>query len=130
MIAGAGDDTIEGGTGNDEMSGGDGADRFVFNPDRDGEGYDTILDFKLGTDKIVLSVANVLASTPGLLALSGDTAAFETTDLDASGTWKLSASYDGDLLVSHPTGAIEIDGFKFVEGLKFGDILPAIDLIA
>jgi Ca2+-binding RTX toxin-like protein len=130
IFGGKGNDTIEGGTGKDVLAGGEGADRFVFNPDRDNEGRDRITDFKLGEDKIVLSVAAVLASTPGLLELSGDPAAFEPTDLDASDLWNLGASHDGDLVVYHPTGSIELDGVKFAEGLTFSDILPAIDLIA
>ncbi len=130
VYGGAGNDTLQGGTGNDFLKGGDGVDRFVFNPNRAGEGHDVIADFALGTDKIVLSTADVLASTPGLLALSGDTAAFETTDLDASELWGLSASCDGDILVTHPNGTIELNGVTYAQGLTFGDILPALELIA
>jgi len=130
VFGGVGNDRLEGGTGNDMLMGGDGADRFVFNPNRAGEGRDVIADFALGTDKIVLSTAAVLASTPGLLALSGDPNAFETTDLDASDLWGLTASSDGDILVTHPNGTIELNGVAFASGLTFGDILPALDLIA
>jgi trimeric autotransporter adhesin len=125
-----GDDTLEGGTGNDVLSGGAGADKFVFNPNRPGEGADVIYDFALGTDKIQLSVADVLASTPGLLALTGDPAAFEFTDLDASPLWNLSASADGDLLVTHPNGTIEINGLQFGAGVDtFGEISGALLLV-
>jgi Ca2+-binding RTX toxin-like protein len=127
--AGSGNDDVTGGTGNDVMTGGAGADRFYFNPARADEGQDRITDFELGTDKIVLKVADVLESTPGLLALTGDPLGFEPGDLDASDLWNLGASHDGDLVVYHPTGSIEIDGFKFSEGLSFGSILSAIDLI-
>jgi Ca2+-binding RTX toxin-like protein len=103
---------------------------FVFNPNRAGEGNDLLYDFALGTDKIELSVADVLASTPGLLALSGDPLAFETTDLDASTLWNLSASADGDLLVTHPNGTIEINGIKFGEPVDtFGEIAGALLLV-
>jgi Ca2+-binding RTX toxin-like protein len=130
LFGGVGNDTLEGGKGNDTLKGGDGADKFIFNPNREGEGHDVIKDFVLGTDKIVLSVANVLASTPGLLALAGDPNAFDPEDLDASDKWGLSASHDGDLLVTHPNGTIELDGIKFADSLNFRAILPAIDLIA
>jgi Ca2+-binding RTX toxin-like protein len=125
-----GDDKLEGGTGNDVLSGGAGSDLFVFNPNRPGEGADVIYDFALGTDKIQLSVADVLASTPGLLALTGDPAAFEFTDLDASALWNLSASADGDLLVTHPNGTIEINGLQFGVGVDtFGEIAGALLLV-
>lgn len=130
IFGGIGSDAIEGGRGSDILKGGEGADRFIFNPNRAGEGHDRINDFELGTDKIVLSVAAVLASTPDLLTLSGDPNAFEGTDLDASDKWNLSASHDGDLVISHPTGAIELDGIKFADSLNFTALLPAIDLIA
>jgi Ca2+-binding RTX toxin-like protein len=129
MTGGIGNDVISGGRGNDVLTGGDGADRFIFNPDRSHEGHDRITDFALGTDKIVLKVADVLASTPGLLGLSGDPTAFEPTDLDVSSLWTLSASADGDLVVGHPTGSIELDGIKFDASLTFGAILPAIELV-
>jgi Ca2+-binding RTX toxin-like protein len=117
-----GDDKLEGGTGNDVLSGGAGSDLFVFNPNRPGEGADVIYDFALGTDKIQLSVADVLASTPGLLALTGDPAAFEFTDLDASALWNLSASADGDLLVTN--------GLQFGVGVDtFGEIAGALLLV-
>jgi serralysin len=126
----AGDDRLEGGRGDDVLVGGAGADKFAFNPNRAGEGADVIYDFALGTDKIQLKVADVLASTPGLLALSGDPLAFETTDLDASTLWNLSASADGDLLVTHPNGTIEINGLPFGPGVSlFGQIAGALELI-
>jgi Ca2+-binding RTX toxin-like protein len=125
----AGNDNIEGGKGDDALVGGDGADRFLFNPNRMGEGKDVILDFALGADKIVLAVADVLASTPGLLALAGDPTAFEPEDLDASPLWNLVASADGDLVVVHPNGTIELNGVAFAPSLTFGAILPAIELV-
>jgi Ca2+-binding RTX toxin-like protein len=129
MDGGVGDDTLVGGRGNDIMTGGAGADRFLFNPNQHGEGKDRIVDFKLGEDKIVLNVADVLASTPGLLGLAGNPNAFDPEDLDVSDKWNLGASSDGDLVVYHPNGTIELDGVKFDASLNFRAILPAIDLI-
>ncbi|MBE1285405.1 MAG: hypothetical protein GJ676_18985 [Rhodobacteraceae bacterium] len=48
----AGRDLFFGGRGNDTHTGGPGADRFVF---RTGDGIDTITDFQVGTDRIVIT---------------------------------------------------------------------------
>ncbi|MGL4490324.1 MAG: calcium-binding protein [Rhizobiaceae bacterium] len=130
LYGGQGTDKLIGGTGNDVLFGGAGADKFYFNPNRKGEGHDRIADFDPATDKIVLNVADVLASTPGLLAVSGDPNALEATDLDGSKLWKLSASKDGDLLVTHPNGTIEIDAIDFASALTFADVLPVLELVA
>ncbi len=126
----AGDDMLEGGRGNDVLFGGAGADKFFFNPNRTGEGHDRIGDFNLAEDKIVLNAGDVLASTPGLADADGDPALDVAKDLDASELWGLTASGDGDLIVIHPNGTIEIDGLKFSDSLGFADILPAIELVA
>ncbi|WP_420010631.1 M10 family metallopeptidase C-terminal domain-containing protein [Tateyamaria sp.] len=49
---GVGADILVGGSGNDTLTGGAGADVFVF--DREA-GFDTVIDFEVGTDKIDLS---------------------------------------------------------------------------
>ncbi|MCD9147708.1 calcium-binding protein [Pseudophaeobacter flagellatus] len=51
LFGGNGDDTLNGHLGDDLLSGGAGADLFVF---RSGHGNDTISDFELGQDKIVI----------------------------------------------------------------------------
>ena len=51
LDGGAGNDTLDGGTGYDTLIGGSGADKFVFRPS---SGTDTIVDFQVGIDKIVL----------------------------------------------------------------------------
>jgi Ca2+-binding RTX toxin-like protein len=130
LYGGVGNDKLSGGTGDDYLSGGAGSDKFYFNPNRAGEGHDRIADFDLATDKVVLKVADVLASTPGLLAESGNPTALEATDLDKSTLWNLSASKDGDLLITHPNGTIEIDTVDFSPALTFADILPVIELVA
>ncbi|CAK0753662.1 serralysin [uncultured Gammaproteobacteria bacterium] len=56
LDGGAGADTLIGGTGNDTLRGGSDADRFVFNTRM--EGKDTITDFEVGTDKIMINSPN------------------------------------------------------------------------
>lgn len=51
LRGGLGADFLNGGKGNDTLEGGRGADRFWLQP---GHGVDTILDFELGIDRIVL----------------------------------------------------------------------------
>ncbi|MEM8590573.1 MAG: hypothetical protein AAGG65_21160 [Pseudomonadota bacterium] len=51
-----GEDSLIGGTGNDFMRGGDDADHFVFNA---GDGFDTVADFDVGEDLLVLNGVTV-----------------------------------------------------------------------
>lgn len=71
LNGGNGNDWIEGGPGNDELWGGDGADTFAFGAN---SGTDTIMDFKGGTDHLVLGGQHyVLRDTAdgAMLQLSG-----------------------------------------------------------
>ena len=129
LYGGYGNDQLFGGTGNDVLFGGADSDKFYFNPNRHGEGNDRIADFNPNLDKIVLKLSDILASTPGLLAESGNPNALEATDLDLSPLWNLSASNDGDLLITHPNGTIEIDAINFSLALTFADVLPLIEVV-
>ena len=51
IIGGRGDDRIKGGTGIDMIAGGEGEDVFALTK---GDGYDTIIDFNNGEDKIIM----------------------------------------------------------------------------
>lgn len=68
----AGDDTLRGGSLDDLLSGGDGADQHVFSV-TDG-GFDSILDFIPGVDKIAFKAANT-GFLPGSLPLQNFVAA-------------------------------------------------------
>lgn len=57
LDGGAGADTLRGGAGADRLIGGAGADRFVFDVRETTANHDTIVDFRHGTDKIVISRA-------------------------------------------------------------------------
>ena len=75
LSGGAGDDTLVGGTGNDVLTGGAGADRFVFDSTLGVSNVDTIKDFLIGTDKIVLSAkvfGKVTGSIAGLAITAGN----------------------------------------------------------
>ena len=51
ITGGRGDDLIKGGTGIDMITGGEGEDVFALTK---GDGYDTIIDFNDGEDKIIM----------------------------------------------------------------------------
>ncbi|MDK3016519.1 calcium-binding protein [Pseudodonghicola flavimaris] len=51
LIGGAGNDILDGGRGRDTLTGSDGADAFIFSK---GYGKDTITDFELGVDTLIL----------------------------------------------------------------------------
>ena len=53
LYGGNGDDTLSGGAGNDVLTGGSGADSFVFEKTTQ-NGLDTITDFQVGTDRLVI----------------------------------------------------------------------------
>jgi Ca2+-binding RTX toxin-like protein len=75
LSGGAGDDTLVGGTGNDVLTGGAGADRFVFDSPLGISNVDTIKDFLIGTDKIVLSAmtfSEFAGSSTGLAITAGN----------------------------------------------------------
>jgi Ca2+-binding RTX toxin-like protein len=75
LSGGAGDDTLVGSTGNDVLTGGAGADRFVFDSTLGVSNFDTIKDFLIGTDKIVLSAmtfSGFVGSSTGLAITAGN----------------------------------------------------------
>ena len=102
--AGAGDDTIGGGLGKDTLTGGAGVDQFVFSMKPAANNIDTITDFEVGVDKLVLSkkIFAKLAGAADYLALgtsSGSASRFLNYD---SATGALSYDADGSGMKSKP----------------------------
>ncbi|WP_223639280.1 M10 family metallopeptidase [Rhodobacter sp. TJ_12] len=95
-----GDDTLIGGTGDDQLSGGAGVDVFVFTT---GDGADTIVDFKIGTDVLDLTAVAGLAVWDDLSAAlgqsGGDTVlSFDGLEITLSGLNAGALSADDVLL--------------------------------
>lgn len=88
LAGGDGNDRLFGRVGNDVLVGGEGRDRFFF-LEKDGpESHDTILDFEIGSDQLVMrgiTVTDVEATTEGALVHfnSGATVLLEGIDADA-----------------------------------------------
>ncbi len=81
LIGGAGNDTLIGGAGNDILAGGSGRDRFQFNSLNDGR--DTITDFSLANDRILISRTGFVGGL-GLGTLPAFRFANNTTGLAAT----------------------------------------------
>jgi Ca2+-binding RTX toxin-like protein len=82
LVGGGGSDTLDGGTGNDTLigghgrdtlTGGAGRDHFVFNTPKGPGNADTITDFKVGEDKILLDKAVFGAAPLAQLAYDAST---------------------------------------------------------
>ena len=118
ILGGAGSDTLIGGSDDDHLTGGSEADIFWFDPSNPFEGVDVIKDFAVGSDQILLNAADVVRADSSLIAASGDPDALDLTDFDAANPalWNVLPSRDGDVLVIHPGGTIEVDGVGFGAG--------------
>ncbi len=87
LVGGAGDDRIFGGARDDVMIGGEGRDRFFF-VDTDGaDSHDTILDFEVGKDFLImrgLAVSEVESTSGGALVHFDSGATVLLADIDAA----------------------------------------------
>lgn len=105
----AGDNQLYGGFGNDLLSGGRGDDMLAGAQDADqfhfarGSGHDTVMDFEVGTDLIVID---------GLKGAKGfaDMIAHHVTETDGD-VW---ISYGGDVIVIEDTTASKLQGADFL----------------
>ena len=68
LKAGAGNDTLDSGAGNDILTSGDGNDRFVFDDALAADNVDTVVDFQVGADTIVLDQGLFTVLGPGSLS--------------------------------------------------------------
>ena len=104
LTGGAGNDYLDGKAGNDELTGGVGIDQFVFSTAPGTANLDTIEDFEIGVDRILLSPAAfsaLSALAPGALDAShfvtGDGAvAGDADDFLLYDTTSHLLSYDAD----------------------------------
>lgn len=128
LRAGRGDDSLIGGSDNDEKMGGFGADKFIFDPSNQSEGADKIMDLNLDEgDRIVLNAADIFRASPALTDPFADLASLNGSAFDADPGWSIDSN-DGNVVVRHPGGTIEIVGLPFSEELTFDDLLPAIEI--
>ncbi|HEX2117407.1 MAG TPA: M10 family metallopeptidase C-terminal domain-containing protein [Alphaproteobacteria bacterium] len=97
----AGADTLVGGSGNDALAGGLGANVFVFGA---GSGFDDILDFEPGVDKIA-----IVAGTAGIATAQG---AFVHLSADVDGTAVLNLG-DGNAVTLIGVSAAQITAGDF-----------------
>ena len=101
----AGNDNIAGGAGNDILNGGAGIDRFLFNTALPGAGVDTINDFVVGTDKIVLdkTVFAALETGAGNILLAGD---FSTINAAAAVEVGVAGNSLDEIVYNRQTGKV------------------------
>ena len=132
LVGGKHADILIGGSGDDFLVGGRGGDMFVFNPGNIGpggeklEGNDVVSGFNIGQgDKLVLDVSGFdQATLDTLAAADGDTGTLELIDLLTAGVISLGKSKDGDLLIKHTSGRIELDGIS--AKTDPGALIPAV----
>jgi serralysin len=144
FIGGAGNDTLKGGIGSDYLTGGIGNDTFCFqgvaltganngtNTVATALGRDTISDFVVGTDKIVLSKATFAALTSAvggaIVTVTNDTLAGGQSAAIVYSTSSGNLFYNSDGVASGGTGGLGINGGNFAVLLPLSAIigLPSI----
>ena len=113
LFGGEGTDTLRGEAGDDLLTGGEGADAYRIRASKWNEGADVVTDFELGVDKVVFVASDMLRADRNLDREAGDQNKLGLDDLQASTDYSLGASSDGDLVITHKTGTIELNGVKF-----------------
>jgi serralysin len=121
----AGNDILIGGAGNDTLTGGAGNDFFVFA--NSGEGFDTVIDFRRGQDKIQISAdgfgGGLVVGVAPTLVLAADPAAATG---DAGGYFIFdNAGPDIGTLWWDETGGDASDAFAFIRLTGVSTLLPS-----
>jgi Ca2+-binding RTX toxin-like protein len=114
--AGGGDDTITPLGGNDIITTGGGSDSVNLDPSNPDEGNDLITDFSVPSgppdamegDSINFALEDLLAADPDVPAADGDATTLSLADFDSSENWTLDPSEDGNALLIHPNGSVEL----------------------
>jgi Ca2+-binding RTX toxin-like protein len=111
-----GADTLNGGQGQDVLHGGGGVDRFVFDVQAGAANADRILDFKPGTDKLVLSLGIFTA-----LAAESPGSPLQSSNFSATGT---ATDADDFIVFNTQTGELfyDADGNGATAALKFATV--------
>jgi Ca2+-binding RTX toxin-like protein len=82
LVGGAGNDTLDGGIGNDSLLGGGGQDKFLFSTTLGATNVDTVVDFNVADDSVVLDSSVFAGLMEGML--SADEFVIGTAATDAS----------------------------------------------
>ncbi len=104
LDGGAGNDTLTGGNGNDILTGGSGNDSFIFTAKT--EGIDTITDFSVLDDTLVVSASGFGGSLTAGAVITADQFRLGTVALDAGDRFIYNSSTGGLLFDADGTGAI------------------------
>jgi hypothetical protein len=132
--AGGGDDTITPLGGNDIITTGGGSDSVNLDPSNPDEGNDLITDFSVPSgpaategDSINFALEDVLAADPDVPAADGDATTLSLADFDSSENWTLDPSEDGNALLIHPNGSVELADVAAAD-LGFADLASMITI--
>src|SRR5690606_20281133 len=121
-----GDDTITPLDGDDTITTGAGADTINIDPSNDDEGADVVTDFDRGGGDTTNFTSDALEeAAPDLAGADGDDTSISAADFDASQNWTLSESADGNLVLAHPGGSVELGGTAF-NNQTFADLASSI----
>ena len=120
LNGGDGDDRLDGGAGNDVLTGGAGADEFVFARALGTTNVDTIADFAVADDTILLGRRAFAGLTEGALPEG------------AFALGAVAAEADDRILFDQATGALyfDADGAGGVDAVQFALVSPQLPLTA